>query len=218
MRYSAGHREKTRSRILDAASVVFKRAGFQAGSVDDVMAEAGLTAGAFYSHFKSKDELFAEAFIQTLKNGRLVYGKDDESLAGADRIRAMVAKYLSPAHWRFIDKGCPMPPLLADLPRRSEETRRAFQDVVGEIAATLEPHLSAEDLSTEKGQASTGSDQTSKVPDQALALLAVMVGGLSLARAVSDEQFANRILSSCRHLIDTLLDHAQSKTDDRSEP
>lgn len=202
MRYPPDHREKTRERILNAASVVFKRQGFQAGSVDDVMAEAGLTAGAFYAHFKSKDDLFTEALIRTLSQGRVVYGKDDESLQGKDRIRSIVKKYLSPAHRRLIDQGCPMPPLLGDLPRRSEVTRQAFQDVVSDIAASLSQHLS--------------ENQSAETSDEALAVLSLMVGGLSLSRAVSDSQLGDRILTSCRDLIDRLLD--QSTSQEREPP
>lgn len=62
---------------------MFRRQGFQAGSVDDVMSEAGLTAGGFYAHFESKDDLFAAALVDTLRQARIVYGKDDEQLEGA---------------------------------------------------------------------------------------------------------------------------------------
>jgi TetR/AcrR family transcriptional repressor of nem operon len=196
MRYPPDHREKTRQRILDAASIVFKRQGFQAGSVDDVMAEAGLTAGAFYAHFKSKDDLFTEALIRTLSQGRVLSGRDDESLQGEERIRSIVKKYLSPAHRSIIDRGCPLPPLLGDLPRRSEETRQAFQDVVSDLAANLSQHLP--------------ENQSAGTSDQALALISIMVGGLSLSRAVSDDKLGDRILASCRDLIDRLLDQSNT--------
>lgn len=191
MRYAADHKQKTRQRILDAAAIVFRRKGFAGGSVDDVMAEAGLTAGGFYAHFHSKDELFAEALLQTLRQGRVVYGKDDTNVAGAERVQAIARKYLSPAHRRMVDRGCPMPPLVADLARQSPATRRAFEKIVAEIMASLEPHLS------------TG--EGTQEPDQALAILALMVGGLSLARAVADEGLADRILAACRQLIDSAI-------------
>ena len=128
MRYGADHKEKTRQRILDAAAVVFRRQGFQAGSVDDVMSEAGLTAGGFYAHFESKDDLFAAALVDTLRQARIVYGKDDEQLEGDERIASIAAKYLSPAHRKQVERGCAMPPLLADLPRQSPATRQAFEE------------------------------------------------------------------------------------------
>ena len=47
----------TRARLLDAAGRVFRRRGFEGASVEQITAEAGFTRGAFYSNFKSKDEL-----------------------------------------------------------------------------------------------------------------------------------------------------------------
>jgi TetR/AcrR family transcriptional repressor of nem operon len=202
MRYPADQREKTRQRILDAAGIVFRRHGFQAASVDLVMTEAGLTAGAFYAHFKSKDDLFSETLIQALKQGRVVYGKEDDSLQGAARIRAIVARYLSPGHRQIVDRGCAMPPLLSELPRQSPETRQAFQDVFSDIVASLEPHLS--------------QDQPSEKSDQALALLALMIGGLSLSRAVADADLADRILAACRTLVDTVLQHSPVSQSEQS--
>lgn len=208
MRYPADQREKTRQRILDAAGIVFRRHGFQAASVDLVMAQAGLTAGGFYSHFKSKDDLFAESFIQSLKAGRVISGKDADPLQGAERIRAIAAKYLHPLHRQLIERGCSMPPLLGELPRQSEETRHAFQNVLKELATSLEPHCS--------------HHQSDGESSQALAILATMIGGLSLARAVADPEFADQILAACRSFIDATLDdkycHEKGKHHDRNDP
>jgi AcrR family transcriptional regulator len=53
-------RVQTRERLLEAAERVFLRRGLQGSSVEEIAAEAGFTRGAFYSNFKSKDELFVE--------------------------------------------------------------------------------------------------------------------------------------------------------------
>jgi TetR/AcrR family transcriptional repressor of nem operon len=191
MRYPADQKQKTRQRILDAAAVVFRRQGLQAGSVDKIMGEAGLTAGGFYAHFASKEALFTEMLIGALRQGRVITGKEDEDLSGAERIRAIVARYLSPSHRRSIDHGCLMPPLLPELPRAGERAQQAFEEVLGEFASALAPHLPGDDDSPRS--------------DQALALVAVLVGGMTLARAVADEALAGRILTACRHLVDTAL-------------
>lgn len=193
MRYGPDHKEKTRRRILDAAAVVFRRKGFEGGSVDDVMTEAGLTAGGFYAHFPSKVELFAEAMVDALKAGRVIRGAD-ESAEGAERVRSIARKYLSRAHCAMIEEGCMMPPLLSELFRQSESTRRAVQNVLLEVAATLEPHLT--------------SAGTSEDPDRAFAVLALMVGGMTLARAAADDDVANRILAACRGMLDATLGDA----------
>jgi TetR/AcrR family transcriptional repressor of nem operon len=194
MRYAADHKPQTRQRILTAAARVFRRQGFQAGSVDDVMAEAGLTAGGFYAHFKSKDALFAAALVETLRQGRVLRGTDnpqDEQLTGSARVRSIAGKYLSTAHRRLVEQGCPMPPLVSELTRQSPATRRAFEAVAREIAAALAEHLPG--------------DKPAERSDQALALLALMIGGLSLSRAVADEALADRILAACRQLVDQSL-------------
>jgi len=192
MRYPADQKQKTRQRILEAAAVVFRREGLQAGSVDKVMGEAGLTAGGFYAHFASKDALFAEMLVESLRQSRLASAAEkDEALSGPARIRALADYYLTPAHRHSIDRGCLMPPLLADLPRAGEPARRAFEEVLGEITATLAPHLRDE------------SDQPST--DRALALLSVLIGGMTLARAVADDTVADRILAACRRLIEAAL-------------
>lgn len=204
MRYATEHKQQTRERILDAAATVFRRQGFCGGSVDDVMAEAGLTAGGFYAHFKSKDQLFAEALIRVLKQGRVVTGQDDESLEGPDRIRSIARKYLSSTHRELIDRGCPMPPLLAELPRQSDETRQAFQDILHSVAASLEPHL-----------AQTGAAEPT---EQAFAMLALLIGGVSLARGVADVKLSNRILAACRNLLETALNVPPTPARRRSSP
>ena len=188
MRYSPEHKQATRRKILDAALTVFRREGFEGAGVDAVMAEAGLTAGGFYAHFKSKEALFAEALVDALKNARLIRGLEDEGTVGPQRIRNIVGKYLSPAHRRFVTRGCPMPPLLGELARQNEAVRRDFQSVLLEVVGSLAPHLAA--------------DKSQPREDQGLALLAMLIGGLSLSRAVADEALGNRILAACRAFIE----------------
>jgi AcrR family transcriptional regulator len=55
------HREQVRQRIIQSALLLFNRHGFAAASIDDIMAGAGMTRGGFYSYFRSKSELYAEA-------------------------------------------------------------------------------------------------------------------------------------------------------------
>ncbi len=211
MRYPHDHREKTRQRILEAAATVFRRQGFQAAGVDAIMAEAGLTAGGFYSHFSSKEDLFAAAFQHALAGTSPLKSVADQS-AGTDvdsatdelaatgqagRVRAMARKYLSLPHRRMIDAGCPLPPLLADLPRQNAALRESFERELAQTAAGLQAQL----------------PHAQQVPDQSWALLALLVGGVTLARAVEDEQTADRILKACQALVDTALESPPSVAD-----
>ena len=67
MPYSANHKAETRARIVESARALFNRHGFTEVSIDEIMASAGLTRGGFYNHFKTKDELYAEAVTQILE-------------------------------------------------------------------------------------------------------------------------------------------------------
>jgi TetR/AcrR family transcriptional repressor of nem operon len=187
MRHPRDHKEQTRRRILDAAASVFRKRGYQAAGVDAVMHEAGLTAGAFYAHFDSKEALFAQTLPHALRHTRLFNGPGLDHLSGADWLRAVAAIYLSPAHRRTVEQGCPLPALLPEVARASGEAKQAVEEalleVAGKIAARL-PHR-------EGGPA-----------DGALAVLALLVGGMTLARAVADESLGDRILAACRDLAD----------------
>jgi TetR/AcrR family transcriptional repressor of nem operon len=205
MRYPPGRKEETRRHILDAAGRVFRRQGFGAG-VDAVMAEAGLTPGGFYAHFESKEALFAEVLAGSLRSARLLRGEGVEAAAGPGLVRKVVGEYLSPGHRGAVERGCVMPPLLSELPRRGEEARREFQKTLGEFAAALGRHLTADD--------GTEAD------DRALALIALLVGGMTLSRAVADEPLADRILAACRGLAEAALGDADGPpaTSDERRP
>ncbi|WP_433663036.1 TetR/AcrR family transcriptional regulator [Nocardia sp. CA-128927] len=64
-RVSEEHLERRRQQILDAARLCFARKGFHETSMQDVFAESGLSAGAVYRYFKSKNELIAALAAQT---------------------------------------------------------------------------------------------------------------------------------------------------------
>jgi AcrR family transcriptional regulator len=202
MRYPNEHKEKTRRRILDAAAVVYRRLGYHAGSVDKVMAEAGLTPGGFYAHFRSKDELFAQTLLHALGDQEAITGKRDAGLEGAERIRAIADRYLSPAHLRLLEQGCPMPALLSELSRGPAAARATFQSIVCTASGRLAPHLA------------NAVDPTGR----ATALLALLVGGLAMARAVADETLAEKILADCRELVEAGLAPPQTHPETSTDP
>ena len=186
MRYSPEHKQKTREKVVQAASKVFRQQGYHAAGVDRVMEEAGLTAGAFYAHFPSKEALFSEAFTcASQEAARLNLGGLD-SRSGKDWIVGFLERYLSPLHRRMVVEGCPIPALASEISRAGDGPRLAFEEALVAQAEKLGRHLpEAGDLDRESN---------------ALAIIALCVGGLSLARAVTDEALADRILEACRAL------------------
>ncbi|WZP00609.1 TetR/AcrR family transcriptional regulator [Isosphaeraceae bacterium EP7] len=190
MRYAAGHKEQTRAKILRAAGRVFRRLGYHAAGVDTVMEEAGLTAGGFYSHFPSKDALLAEALAPAAADvgARLSEGLD--GLSARDRVLALIDRYLSPEHRVGAEDGCPLPALVSEVARGNASVKRSFESILGAGAARFR---------VEPGEG--GPDE-----GRALAIFALCVGGLGVARSVEDEALAGKILDACRDLARQALD------------
>ena len=181
MRYAAGHREQTRAKILRAAGKVFRRQGYHAAGVDKVMEEAGLTAGGFYAHFASKEALLAE-MLAPAASGAL-HDEHIEYLTDRACAEAFVDRYLSHEHVVKTEDGCPLPPLVSEVARAGESVKANFEASVRGLATQLQ-----------------GQDGGEVSEDRALAVVALCVGGLGIARSVEDEALAERILAACRDL------------------
>ena len=193
MRYPKEQKAKTRGRILNAAARLFRESGYDGVGVDAIMNEAGLTAGGFYSHFSSKETLFAEAMATALDPGNTL--RATKTLAAGDPLGALIRGYLSRTHRDTVAGGCPLPALTADVARKSDTTResyeRNFLRYVNEIEALL---------------------PESSVParERALAIVAQCVGGLMLSRAVKNEKLSDQILKSCRLAAMTICEDEQT--------
>ena len=194
MRYSADHKEQTRQRILEAAARVFRREGFKAAGVEAIMAEAGLTVGGFYAHFRSKDDLFAAAFADALERIQERDHEQDQECPRTERVQRKAFRYLSPTHRKAVEQGCPLPPLLAELPRQNAEIRKSFEASLRAMAADL-----------------NGGPLNEESPDELLGIVATMVGGIALARAVESPKLADQILASCRRLVQAGLKAAEAQ-------
>src|SRR5437763_11913515 len=103
MRYGKGHKQATRERILEAAGRRFKEDGIDGSGVATVMSEAGLTNGAFYAHFSSKEDLVANVLADQLRNQRDSFDAQPSDRAG---LEAFIRSYLSPQHRDKCADGC----------------------------------------------------------------------------------------------------------------
>ena len=182
--YKPAHKEQTRVRIIAAAGDLFRRHGYGGVGIDHIMAAAKLTRGGFYSYFPSKSALSAEAFSAATAATRQTWldGLDDQD--EATLLRHLVGRYLSRTHRDAPGIGCAFASLSAELGRGPEATRRAHD---AELTAT------ASEIATRLGD---GRGQ--EAYDRALALIALCVGGMSLARAAADEVLSDRLLQACR--------------------
>jgi TetR/AcrR family transcriptional regulator, transcriptional repressor for nem operon len=179
MRYEKGHKDATRQRIIDVASRQFRENGVAAVGLAGIMTDAGLTNGAFYSHFKSKEELVQVVLSNALRRREATLRTASEANAG---LEATIRDYLSPRHRDRPSGGCPTAALVAEIARHPKPTRDAFTDKVSEFIALIAT------------QVRDGSADAAR--RKAAAIYGMMVGTLQLARAVNDKRLSDEILES----------------------
>jgi len=183
MPYAPAHKARTRNRIINAARKRFKRQGYEGVGIDTVMADAGLTRGGFYAHFKSKADLFAAVIAAPDPDTPQPDLAPDTDFANLDMLQVMTEAYLSEDHRDERSGACPMTGLATDVRRASDEARKAYGDMLGQFLSMVAPVLPEEDTPAE---------------DRALGVAAAFVGGLTLSRAVSDPVLSARILEAAR--------------------
>jgi TetR/AcrR family transcriptional regulator, transcriptional repressor for nem operon len=171
----------TRERILQAASSALITRGPIEPSVSEMMGAAGLTVGGFYAHFESKDALMLEAFNQLLAKRREALEQISTELPGEERRALLAAFYLSRKHRDASDMACPLPSTVGELTRLPENFRAALAEHV---------ELMSAQLSSSPEEATT-----------ALADLALMLGGLALARALGPGEMSDRVLRAAKSAI-----------------
>ncbi len=181
MPYSAEHKKTTRAKIIESARILFNRHGFQDVTIDMVMEQAGLTRGGFYNHFSSKEGLYGAAVSSFLMGRGAKWRKDsgvDDAIRGADMARQMIAGYLSSKHLGDIDGQCPMIALPSDIARSNPQVRESYQQLLSAMISVFEG----------------GQDAKPKASRQkALALAALCVGGMVLARTLPDSSLAAEV-------------------------
>ena len=175
MKVTKARASENRDAIEKAAAALVRERGFDQMSVAQVAAAAGLTHGALYSHYASKEALSRAATTRAFE-------ETARGLAGLSPAE-FVQRYLSPSHRDHPEAGCPNAALACEAWRQSAGTREAFRDGIRcyvELVATM---LSSGGEPPEKGKAVT--------------VLAAMVGAMALARAIGDidPSFSNEILS-----------------------
>jgi AcrR family transcriptional regulator len=171
-RYGKEHKQATRRRIIQAAGRRLKRDGIDGSGVATLMADAGLTNGAFYAHFDSKDDLVASTLADQLREQR-------ESFRGMT-VEQIVRQYLSAEHRDHAEDGCPSAALLDEIARSSDATKRAYTDgllgMIADIAARVAPNDPA------------------SARLRTLSVFSLMVGTLEVSRALADHELADDVL------------------------
>jgi AcrR family transcriptional regulator len=181
-RYPSEHKAQTRRHIVETAGRRLKSDGIDGSGVSTLMGDAGLTNGAFYAHFTSKNDLVATVVADQLATQAALV----EALpAGSDAVAGLVRTYLSPEHRDDAAGGCPSAALLDEIGRCDAAARHAYDQGARRIL----------DAIADRFTAAHGMDRN-LAWDRAVGVYAVLVATLQLARAVADPALSERILAA----------------------
>jgi TetR/AcrR family transcriptional repressor of nem operon len=181
----------THAKILKVAARRFRELGLDGIGVADVMKQAGVTVGAFYKHFKSRDELVVEALGTAFKDL-------DAWETHAETLPQLLESYLTEYHRDNPGAGCAMGALLGDMSRASKSAKTVYTTRVKHSLAVTAGLLPSEENADKRGRA--------------LLILTSLLGALNLSRAVSDPTLSREILDGVRRqLVDLSAGNALSK-------
>lgn len=181
MKVSREQAAQNRERIVEVAARRFRELGFEGIGIADLMKDAGLTHGAFYGHFASKDDLIAEASALALEQSLERWTAVAERAPG-DPLSAIAGAYLTRAHRDAPGTGCLVAALGSDVSRQKPSVRHAVTDTVRSGLAALARLV--------PGRSTTARRQ------KAIGTYATMVGAMVLARAVDDPGLSQEILDA----------------------
>lgn len=181
-------KEASHQRIVDVASRAIRRSGYGGTGVADIMKEAGLTHGAFYAHFDSREAMLAEAADRAGAAANAAAASIVAAVPPDQSLRALVTTYLSREHVNGVENGCPVSALGSEMPRQSPEVRRAATLRIKEMVDLVARQM------PDWGQPAAH--------ERALATVASMVGTLMLARAVDEPALSEAFCAATLKKLD----------------
>ena len=184
MPYPAGHRERVRKKIIDSARRLFNRRGFESVSINEIMADAKMTHGGFYSYFGSKSDLYAGVLscFFTDPEWKNCWEGVHVDLSSSDVGPQVVRAYLSRQHYEDVENSCPMVALPTDVARSGTSAKRAFETVFRAMVSVLERSM---------------ADKRKPRKPKAQAIAALCIGGMVVARTMVDRPAADELRRSC---------------------
>ena len=178
----AAAKEASHERIVSVAARAIRRSGYGGTGVADIMKEAGLTHGAFYAHFASREAMLAEAAGRACAESAAVAAGVVASVPSGEALSSMLRTYLSREHLEQVEMGCPLAALGSETPRQAPEVRRVTTRHVKEMIDLVARQ------SSDWGQPSAH--------ERALVTVATMVGTLLLARAVDEPTLSDSLCAA----------------------
>lgn len=173
----AAAKDATHERIVSVAARAIRRSGYSGTGVADIMKEAGLTHGAFYAHFGSREAMLAEAAARACAESAAAAADVVAKLPPGQALGAMLGAYLSKAHVEQVELGCPLAALGSETGRQAPEVRRVATRHIKEMIDLIARQ------SPDWGQPGAH--------ERAMVTLSTMVGALLLARAVDEPELSD---------------------------
>jgi TetR/AcrR family transcriptional repressor of nem operon len=183
VRYKTGHKEEARARMVAAAGRGFRRQGFGGIGVDGLAKEAEVTSGAFYGHFSSKGKAFEAALVAGLQELRTGV----ESLRaehGAKWVAVFVDFYLGQKRVCELGSSCALQSLTSEVQRADDGIKSVFETEITAVVNAVADGLPGRSVKDRRARA--------------WALLSILSGGVTMARAVADKEVGAAIASACR--------------------
>lgn len=200
MRVNRIQAEENRQTVINVASRLFREHGFDGIGLKDLMESAGLTQGAFYKQFASKNDLAAQASRRALESALSRWSAAAEA-SPQDPLGAVVAFYLSMGHHGERMDGCPVVALGSDAARQGTEVKASFEAGIRHYLEMLGPWVGEPDGEEPGGKA--------------MAILSTMVGAVVLSRAVNDERLSQQFLQTAAERVLTASPADQARQEPR---
>ena len=191
MAQHAGQKEASRAKILRSAGRGFRSKGFGGAGIDGLAKDAGVTSGAFYAHFKSKADAFREAIITGLADLNQGVKQTQEQLGKSWR-KAFIDFYLGDRRTCDLADSCALQSLSSEVARAGDAAQQAYEAQLHEIVATVAAGLE-------------GKPKARR--EESIALLALLIGGVTLSRAVHDSATSDEIAAAVRKAALALNKH-----------
>lgn len=189
MPLSAKHKQRSRKKIIASAATLFTERGFDNISIDQIMAHAKMTRGAFYAHFSSKSDLYKESIISAALGSRLAQ-KKPENTTDQDWIKNLISGYLSLDHVDGKEAACPLAFLTTDIAIRDKNVRDTYTNIYKTMNKLIlgysQPHTQTDEKNV-------------------MAVTAMMIGAIALGRSLTDRKTTEQLLDSCNTAVLELL-------------
>ncbi|WP_180102807.1 TetR/AcrR family transcriptional regulator [Acinetobacter sp. YH12126] len=192
MRYKPEYKQQKRQELLNITGQIAKKNGFAATGVDSLMKAAGVTSGAFYSHFSSKQDLLKALVEYELQQSFNMWQSNLHHNA-ADWINFELDRYLTPSHLEHPEQGCVLPTLATEVARADDTIKQAYEKELLRGHALFSAHLASE--------------------EKAWAMMSQLVGAVLIARAMHDPHLQKTILNANKMMIRQYLEsHVAAST------